>query len=160
MPEVELSEETLRGLLGLVESFDDTAESVIKRLLEHFAATSSEDKLKSSETDPPKEGDLLPEGEYWLPILEILSEEGGRARGSDVIDVLERRIGSRLRARDRDQLKMGEVRWRNRARFARLRMKELGLISNRSPRGIWEITEKGRDYLLTEQGRPLSGGHA
>jgi restriction system protein len=153
VPKVDLSTDTLRRLLGLVQSFDDTAEDVIARLLEHYENSSSGSKLKPTEPEPPKEGDLLPEGQYWLPILEILVEAGGRAKGSDVIEILEGRIGDRLRLRDRDQLRMGEVRWRNRARFARLRMKEVGLISSQSPRGIWEITEKGRDYLRTEQSR-------
>src|SRR4051812_41831521 len=40
----------------------------------------------------------------------------------------------------------GEVRWRNRTRFARLRMKERGLLSDMSPRGIWEMTDAGRGY--------------
>jgi hypothetical protein len=49
--------------------------------------------------------------------------------------------------RDYEVLDMGEVRWQNRARFARLRMKEQGLISSDSPRGIWEITAEGRRHL-------------
>ncbi|MFL5898515.1 MAG: winged helix-turn-helix domain-containing protein [Solirubrobacterales bacterium] len=151
MSKVELSEETQQRLLGLVRSFDDTPEIVIQRLLDHYEDTPSPDKLKLEEREPPREGEILPEGQYWLPILEILVEAGDQAEGSAVIDALESRIGDRLRSRDRDQLKMGEVRWRNRARFARLRMKELGLISNESPRGIWEITERGRDYLRAEQ---------
>jgi restriction endonuclease Mrr len=52
-----------------------------------------------------------------------------------------------LTPRDFEPLKSGEIRWRNRARFARLRMKELGLLSDSSHRGIWEITESGRQYL-------------
>jgi len=150
MASVELSERTNRRLLELVESFDDTAETVIERLLDFYDASRGADKLKSGDSSPPKEGELLPEGEYWIPILQILDESGGRAQGSEVIDTLEGRIGDRLRSRDRDLLKMGEVRWRNRARFARLRMKELGLVSNKSPRGIWEITAKGQRFLEEE----------
>lgn len=96
---------------------------------------------------PLGEDPLLPEGEYWLPILQIIAEAGGAKRGRDVISALESRLADRLTERDHDKLEMGEVRWMNRARFARLRMKELGLISNESPRGVWEITEKGREYM-------------
>lgn len=156
MPKVEVSDRTNKRLLELVESFEDTANLVIERLLDHYDVTASPNKLKSKDP-PPKEGELLPESEYWLPILEILEEEEGRAKGSDVIDVLEGKIGHLLRARDRDILRMGEVRWRNRARFARLRMKELGLISGESPRGIWEITEKGYGFLAAERHQPPTG---
>lgn len=152
MARVEISRETNRRLVDLVESFDDTADTIITRLLDHYDATSGQDKLKLPTSSAPKEGELLPEGEYWLPILQILSESGGRAQGSKVIDTLEGRIAGRLKPRDRDVLKMGEVRWRNRARFARLRMKELGLVSSQSPRGIWEITEKGERFLEEEGG--------
>lgn len=37
--------------------------------------------------------------------------------------------------------------WRNRARFARLRMKERDPLSDASHRGVWEITPLGREYL-------------
>lgn len=75
-----------------------------------------------------------------------------------MISALETRLADKLTERDRDKLEMGEVRWMNRARFARLRMKELGLISNESPRGIWEITEKGREYMANppEPGRGVA----
>jgi hypothetical protein len=155
MPKVEVSDRTNKRLLELVESFEDTANRIIERLLDHYDATASADKLKP--TNPPKEGELLPESEYWLPILEVLEKENGKAKGSEVIDVLEGKIGHLLKTRDQDILRMGEVRWRNRARFARLRMKELGLISSESPRGIWEITEKGYGFLAAERHQPPPG---
>lgn len=40
-----------------------------------------------------------------------------------------------------------EVRWEMRVHFARLRMKERGLIADDSPRGTWEISDAGREYL-------------
>ena len=52
-----------------------------------------------------------------------------------------------LKQRDYEMLSMGDVRWRNRARFARLRMTEQGLLSATSPRGIWELTDLGRKHL-------------
>lgn len=92
-------------------------------------------------------GTILPERDYWQPILAIIEESGGKAPANDVIDALEQRIQGQLKGRDFDLLQMGEVRWRNRARFARLRMKEQGLLSADSPRGVWEITERGREHL-------------
>lgn len=146
---IDLSPETYRRLLQHIESFEDTPEHVVRRLLdavEDGGATSSHE-LKSNNELLKEEGALLPESEYWIPILEILAAKGGAMRGRDVIDALEARLGRQLTARDHDVLEMGEVRWRNRARFARLRMKEQGLISDESPRGIWEITEEGRRFL-------------
>ncbi|HET7510243.1 MAG TPA: winged helix-turn-helix domain-containing protein [Solirubrobacterales bacterium] len=155
MRDIELSDYLYRRLLLHAESFSDTPESVIARLLDVVETTPNIQTEKLKRASRPADGDLLPESEYWVPILEILEEHKGRARGRDVIAILEGLIGPRLTERDRDVLEMGEVRWKNRARFARLRMKELGLVSSESQRGIWEITEKGREYLRAEQSRTL-----
>jgi hypothetical protein len=151
MRSVDLSESTYRRLLGQVESFDDSPETVVERLLDlaeqqgRVAQGLSEHRPKSELLR--KEGGLLPEGEYWQPILEILAEAGGSKRGSIVIEEVGDRLRNQLTPRDYDILGMGEVRWSNRARFARLRMKEKGLISSTSPRGIWEITDEGYKFL-------------
>jgi hypothetical protein len=147
MQPIELSDHTYRRLLQHVESFGDTPESVIERLLDTAENPPSGQTDKPKTASRPADGDLLPESQYWLPILQILVEHDGKAKGRDVIAALENRLGSRFTARDRDRLGMGEVRWKNRARFARLRMKELGLVSSDSQRGVWEITEEGRRYL-------------
>jgi hypothetical protein len=102
-------------------------------------------------------GSILPEREYWLPILEVLAREGGAASANDVIDALGHRMSELFTANDFEVLRMGEVRWRNRARFARLRMRERGLLSDTSPRGIWELTDDGRRFLEEGGDTPRSG---
>lgn len=92
-------------------------------------------------------GSVLPVHGYWVPILRVLDEAGGSAPSTDVIEALGTRMQDVLTRRDFEPLKSGEIRWRNRARFARLRMKERGLLSDTSHRGIWEITEAGRKHL-------------
>jgi Mrr N-terminal domain len=149
MLNIDLSEETYNRLLRQASSFEDTAEDVIERLLD---AVDGDDELqvqalKRRRKSRATPGSILPEGEYWRPILSIIVEAGGSAPASDVIEGLGRRLKSVLTPRDLEPLNMGEVRWRNRARFARLRMTQQGLLSKTSHRGIWEITDAGRDYL-------------
>lgn len=138
-------------------SFDDSPNDVIGRLLdrtEDRADSRRSNKASLQAKAPASPGSILPVGDYWLPILSILVEVGGSAPANDVIGALEERMGEVLKDPDRQTLRNGEVRWRNRARFARLRMKERGLLSDSSQRGIWEITELGRAYLkLNQQGR-------
>jgi len=114
-------------------------------MLDHVEnrAAHADDQAQESAAPEPR----LPIDSYWLPILGILDEAGGTAPSGDVIDALEDRLGDDLGDPDRKRVRNGEVRWRNRARFARLRMKEQGLLSDNSPRGIWEITDAGRAYL-------------
>jgi restriction endonuclease Mrr len=90
---------------------------------------------------------VLPVHGYWVPILRVLAEAGGSAPSTAVIEALETQMQDVLTRRDFEPLKSGEIRWRNRARFARLRMKERGLLSDTSHRGVWEISALGREYL-------------
>jgi Mrr N-terminal domain len=161
VPYIEVTEETYSRLLRRSESFADTADNVIVRLLDATAAepdSSVHNVQRRSVRNEARQaapraipGSILPEREYWVPILEILTEAGGAAPASDVIDALGDRMRSMLTQRDYEMLSMGEVRWRNRARFARLRMTERGLLNASSPRGIWELTDLGRKHLKDER---------
>ena len=90
---------------------------------------------------------FFPSESTGAQFFEILDQSNGAAAASDVIETLGEQMQDVLTPRDYETLAMGEVRWRNRARFARLRMTERGLLSSTSHRGIWEITELGREYL-------------
>jgi len=156
MPYIELSEHAYTRLLRRSSSFSDTAEQVVVRLLdetegpETTTVHSLQQDAQVDERQPATRaipGSILPEREYWLPILGVIEQVGGSAAASDVIEALGERMRSMLKPRDYETLGMGEVRWRNRARFARLRMTERGLLSDTSHRGLWEITDAGRRYL-------------
>jgi hypothetical protein len=97
-----------------------------------------------------KSGTLLHESAYELPMLEIISEHGGRAAAREVLDELGTRLDGQLTEVDRQTLGSGDVRWRNRAQFVRLRLVEQGDMVRNSPRGIWEITEQGRRRLVAD----------
>jgi hypothetical protein len=157
-----LSDQSYERLLRQSRSFDDTAEDVIARLLDvaESRPLRPDDEVlpkngRVAGAAPRKRGDrgraapgsILPEREYWPAILATLNEAGGSAHANDVIESVGVRLKGRLHAADLEDLEIGEVRWRNRTRFARLRMKEAGLLRADSPRGVWEITDRGRDYL-------------
>jgi restriction system protein len=56
-------------------------------------------------------------------------------------------LADRLTDRDKQALKSGDIRWENRAAFVRLRLVERDELARNSPRGTWEITDKGRERL-------------
>jgi hypothetical protein len=166
VPYIEVTSETYSRLLRRSESFTDTPDNVIVRLLDatvpepgdsvHSVQRRSVRNKTRQATPRAIPGSILPEREYWVPILEILTEAGGAAPASDVINALGERMRSMLTQRDYETLSMGDVRWRNRARFARLRMTEQGLLSETSPRGIWEVTDSGRTHLKDERSKALA----
>jgi len=141
---------TRERLFRHAKSFDDDIETVIERVLDEIEGGEGYVSPAAADGLP---NDLLAEDAYWLPILELLDEAGGNDKGSAVIDALENRLTGKFSASDHRRLKTGETRWRNRARFARLRMKEKGLISADSPRGIWEMTPAGAAFLHEQRDR-------
>jgi hypothetical protein len=135
----------LRRELGLEEISADngrkagvSAEKARKR-----APTTRKARGKRSTRPRAAAGTLLPEGEYYRPILEILLENGGRLPKQAVIDELGRRLHDRFTDADQDTLESGGVRWQSRAQFARLRLAERRFIDKNAPRGTWAITEEG-----------------
>lgn len=114
------------------------------------AASASKRRKQSSQARTPKRaarGTLLPQADYELPLLESLVELGGSGPASEVIDLVGTRLDGRLTSADRSTLASGEVRWRNRVQFVRIGLVKEGLIARESPRGIWEITNSGRERL-------------
>lgn len=89
-----------------------------------------------------------PEHAFRIPILKALMELGGTGATQEVVDIVGRIMDDLLNDYDREMLRSGRSqRWRNSAQWERATMVEEGLLKGDSPRGIWEISEKGRTYL-------------
>jgi hypothetical protein len=172
-PTIRIDEEVFEALKTQAEPFVDTPNSVLRRLLDltgstvdslspedepqlrapHRTAARAPRKRRRTPAHGPraKPGSILSEDHYELPILAILEEMDGRAPSREVIDALGERLDGRLTPTDRDQLASGQVRWRNRAQFVRLRLIERGDMKKDSPRGVWEISAQGQQRLDREQ---------
>jgi hypothetical protein len=95
-------------------------------------------------------GQRTPEQEYFKPILQSLEELGGSAPLAEVLDRVHDMMNGRLRDVDFQPLASDPAlpRWRNAAQWARNSMAREGLLKNDSPRGIWEISDAGRRFLM------------
>ncbi|MBC7255560.1 MAG: winged helix-turn-helix domain-containing protein [Chloroflexi bacterium] len=96
---------------------------------------------------PIPHGRRTPEEFFYRPILSVLVEMGGAGSVREVLNRVYEKVHNHLNDIDRARIPTGQIRWSNTAMWARKRMVEMGLLSNSSPRGIWEITPKGREYL-------------
>ncbi|MGQ9584127.1 MAG: winged helix-turn-helix domain-containing protein [Anaerolineae bacterium] len=93
-------------------------------------------------------GSRTPDEAFQIPILTALNESGGRERTQRVVDRVGELMEAVLRETDYGVLSDGRtVRWRTTAMWCRWNMVRRGLLVSGSPRGVWEITEKGRQYL-------------
>lgn len=88
-------------------------------------------------------GSLLPEAEYELPILKFLDRSGGRAPASEVVGAVGEALGSRFTDVDKETIESGDVRWKSRVQFVRLRLIKAGDLVREAPRGVWAISDQG-----------------
>jgi len=81
-----------------------------------------------------------------MSILESIIELGGKAKAKDVLNLVYKKMKNVLNSYDYEPLQSNpkEQRWKNAARWTRDILVNEGLLAKDSPRGIWEITDKGR----------------
>jgi len=90
-----------------------------------------------------RKGDATPQGTYRPLILQALAKTGGRAGAHEVLAHLKQRLNGKFTAGDLEHLTTGAVRWENKAEWERHQMVTEGLLKSDSPRGIWELSDKG-----------------
>ncbi len=109
----------------------------------------SEEQIQRRDLVRLRRGLRTPEGAYYRPILQVLADMGGRASMGQILDRVGQVMDGVLRDVDHQPLASDPdlPRWRNSAQWARNSMVQEGLLRNDSPRGIWEISEAGRQVL-------------
>jgi negative regulator of replication initiation len=150
MPVIRVDDDVFSVLQRSAEPLVDTPNTVLRRLL-----GLSENKKGALQAVPrtPPQGDRTPQRAFRVPILRALSELGGQAETRVVLRMVEERLGQLLTPTDRQTLKDRRVaRWQNLAEWERKKMVGDGLLASDSPRGIWRMTEGGRQYLARHQG--------
>ncbi|MBM4432922.1 MAG: hypothetical protein FJ025_02875 [Chloroflexi bacterium] len=90
-----------------------------------------------------------PEDAFRIPILETLVTMGGSAPVNDVLDRIGEKMKQTLNEYDRQPLPSTPtmLRWRNNAQWCRNTLVTEGLMKADSPRGIWEISQAGKEAL-------------
>ena len=105
--------------------------------------------LTRTRTKPIPNGMRTHRRKFIFPILEALNNLGGSATTSQVLSEVENLMRGTLNRVDYQHLnsRPTEIRWRNTSRWTKDAMIGLGLIASNSPRGVWEITDLGYDFL-------------
>ncbi|MBA3807076.1 MAG: winged helix-turn-helix domain-containing protein [Solirubrobacterales bacterium] len=148
-PSIDADDEVFDVIKKHAEPFVDTPNTVLRRLLglDQPQSRSTATAEAGEPTRRAAPGSLLPESEYEIPILRFLAERGGRAPSREAVDAVGAALDSKLTELDKQALKSGDIRWENRAAFVRLRLVERGELMRGSPRGTWEISDRGRERL-------------
>ena len=153
MPVIRITDSTWDRLKRWAIPLEDTPEDAVRKVLD-----AAEEHLKFHKTtdinQPPKKtperknklprGLKTPEEAYRRPILEALYELGGRAPVADVLRLVEGKMKSILSEVDYQKIPTGAIRWRNVAMWERHELvKKEGLLKSGSPKGFWELSDKG-----------------
>ena len=120
------------------------------RLEEKSNSSSPTDSASRTRPSRLAKGQRIPQREFIKPILEALVELGGSARGASVLESVEKKVESKFSEDDLKPLSSNprELRWHNRAQWCRNALvSKHGFLRDDSPRGVWEITDSGRQYL-------------
>lgn len=129
--------------------FREKVSSLKNEWKSNFSGKNSKTKIRSKKFNKLKKGLRTPEDEYRIPILESIVELGGKGEMREILERVREKMKDKLNEYDFQSIPSNpnEPRWRNTAQWCRLTLVKEGLLSSSSPKGIWEITEKGRKYL-------------
>jgi restriction system protein len=84
---------------------------------------------------------------YFQPVLNTLVELGGSGRPEEVEDAIAEKLELTELQRN-EQILSGQSRFSNKVNWARFYLAKAGFIDS-STRGVWSLTEKGRNASLT-----------
>lgn len=138
---------------GVLTSFRDRV-AVLRKEWEDLAAAAEREEDEETRAERRNLGKLrkgvrTPESAYYRPILEVLQSMGGGGKVAEVLDKVKLVMKKVLKDVDHQPLASGpdNPRWRNAAQWARNSMIKEGLLKADSPRGVWEISDKGHQTL-------------
>jgi len=140
-----------------VTGFRDKIET-LQNEWEQFISTGPERQFKRKKQTPqtpqtPRplrrlpNGLRTPENAFRFPILNSLIELGGSAQTSKVLDLVYEKMKQTLNEYDHQPLSSPphDPRWHKTANWCRFFLAQEGFLLSDSPRGVWEITQEGRE---------------
>ena len=144
MPVVRISEELFKEVQKYAEPLVDNFETALWKALNSHRGLGP---VKSGKSSSRGTGELTPAGALWKPILEAIVGSGGQASRPEVHKSVERKMKEQLKPGDWKSNLDGTTKWSKHVDYQRLAMVHEGLLADNSPRGIWAITDKGRQWL-------------
>jgi len=156
MPTIRIEQDVFDSLKKLAEPFVDTPNAVIRRLLtEKGILEPVPPRARPVPAPVAKERaltpDLTPQSVYEQFLLVTLAQDfDGRGDKRGVTQaVIERMVKQGFIApADLELVATGETRAENTITWGRNALKNRGLIARGSQRGIWELTEEGRESAM------------
>ncbi len=141
-PTIRIDDEVYAWLQGQARPFDDTPNSVLRRIAR--LNTPETAKIARAQSNGSR-GEKTPQDAFRKPILAVLTKHGGQAARTVVLGELEKMLAKELTPYDKADISSGSVRWEKSAEWEVRVMREAGLLKpvNGAPRGYWALTKNG-----------------
>ena len=144
MPVIRISEELFQEIQKYAEPLVDNVETAI------WKAIGKQRTINNVISRKPKTkafGELTSPIVFRRIILETLVKHGGMASRLEVHDDIRNQMVGSFKPGDTERNSDGTLKWEKRVDFLRLSMVNEGLLKEESPRGIWEISDRGKLWL-------------
>jgi hypothetical protein len=153
MPVIRVSDATWERMKKYARAFEDKPEDIVNLALdaldEKMGRKSQPPKQPPTEARPTEKsgGKKLPQKQFRLPLMQTVLELGGSAEVSDIRRIMEKKMAPLLSEADYAPVPTGDPRWWNAICWERADLIREGLFADYSPRGVWELTGKGKVFL-------------
>jgi restriction system protein len=99
----------------------------------------------------PKKAEHMPrrQAEFRRPLLETLRDLGGKSTAKFVRKRMELKLAPKLNGADYSPVGHGEPRWWKHVCWQRFILVKQGLLRDDSKRGVWELSERGFQFLVS-----------
>ncbi len=144
MPVVRISEELFKEVQKFAEPLVDNFETALWKALRKNPV---QQPARARKTKLRAIGELTSPTAYWKLILNALVAMGGRGSRQEVHSSIQQRMKKQFKSGDLEENYDGTLKWNKQVDFQRLAMVHKGLLRKDTPKGIWEITEDGRQWL-------------
>ena len=151
MPVIRISESTWERMKRYARPFEDSPEDIVKLGLDALDKQAGRSQAPAARlpkvTGRPRKGATgvkLPQKAFRDPLLRLLYELGGSGGLRELQEKLLPLVRDRLGEADFAIVSTGEPRWWNATCWERSELVKEGLLRADSPRGRWELSDKGR----------------
>ena len=149
MPVIRISESTFARLQGHARPLEDTADDVVCLALDALDKSKGISLVEQKVKRPRRRGNKTPQRDFRLPLMKVLLELGGVGEVKIIRSTLYPKVKDSLTKDDYEIVSTGEDRWWNATCWERSELVKEGLFRRGSPRGIWELSDKGRAFIVS-----------
>jgi hypothetical protein len=149
-PVIRISDDTYAHMQRHARPFEDSPDSVIAKALAALDMMTGEPPpAPRTQSTKKADGPKLPQKDFRVPLLLTLLKVGGSAAAKDVRSMMEPMMAAYLNDGDYESVSTGDPRWWNAVCWERNDLVKEGLMRDDSTRGVWEISENGKNLAAS-----------